>query len=346
MAVEARADRLAELRPGLQRRSTPRGRHEPLPVVPDEGQQLALLLLVERHFPVPMKKMASTLFRFGPPLASSPVVFCGVFEMMCGRYGCRCRRRRRLIPETLDDGGACETESCCACRCACRPTRESSSHAGGAAAAAASLSAACGGPPAAPARPWAALRGRRRRLLRGYKDAGDDKCDGNETVSGCAHHVLSDGRPMAAHDTIPLVTGARRNGIATVTAPNPARNGHNPSSDPQAERTRQMATRDHFRRNDSSRQDDRARAPAMTAIESYDQPTVDRLCRAVAWATANEVTATRLAQMSVDESGMGSPAEPPRQGARHPARRAPAEEHGRHRRDSRRASSNTPSPPE
>src|SRR5215217_3967235 len=46
---------------------------------------------------------------------------------------------------------------------------------------------------------------------------------------------------------------------------------------------------------------------AMTAIESYDQPTVDRLCRAIAWATANEITATRLARMSVDESGLGSP---------------------------------------
>src|SRR5688500_7552898 len=56
----------------------------------------------------------------------------------------------------------------------------------------------------------------------------------------------------------------------------------------------------------------RARA-AMKAIESYDQRAVDRLCRAVTWATANEVTATRLAQMSVDESGMGSP-EPSRRG--------------------------------
>ena len=57
---------------------------------------------------------------------------------------------------------------------------------------------------------------------------------------------------------------------------------------------------------------ERARG-AMKAIESYDQPTVDRLCQAVAWAAANEVTATRLAQMSVDESGMGSP-EPSRRG--------------------------------
>lgn len=44
---------------------------------------------------------------------------------------------------------------------------------------------------------------------------------------------------------------------------------------------------------------------AMQAIEDYDQPRVDRLCRAVAWATANMETATRLANMSVDESGMG-----------------------------------------
>jgi sulfoacetaldehyde dehydrogenase len=49
---------------------------------------------------------------------------------------------------------------------------------------------------------------------------------------------------------------------------------------------------------------DRARA-AMRAIEHYDQPAVDRLCRAIAWATYNEETARRLASMSVDESGMG-----------------------------------------
>src|SRR4249919_699278 len=51
---------------------------------------------------------------------------------------------------------------------------------------------------------------------------------------------------------------------------------------------------------------DRARA-AMKAVETYDQTTVDRLCRAVAWAGGNEKTATVLAKMSVDESGMGSP---------------------------------------
>ena len=55
----------------------------------------------------------------------------------------------------------------------------------------------------------------------------------------------------------------------------------------------------------------RARA-AMKVIEHYDQATVDRLCQAIAWATANEATSLRLANMSVDESGMGS---------REPARR-------------------------
>jgi sulfoacetaldehyde dehydrogenase len=48
----------------------------------------------------------------------------------------------------------------------------------------------------------------------------------------------------------------------------------------------------------------RARA-AMAAIEHYDQATVDRICRAIGWAGGNLATATRLANMSVDESGMG-----------------------------------------
>lgn len=56
----------------------------------------------------------------------------------------------------------------------------------------------------------------------------------------------------------------------------------------------------------------KARA-AMQAIAGYDQATVDRLCRAIAWAGGNELTATRLANMSVDESGMGK---------REPTRRA------------------------
>src|SRR5881398_173384 len=45
---------------------------------------------------------------------------------------------------------------------------------------------------------------------------------------------------------------------------------------------------------------------AMRSVDGYDQATVDRLCRAVAWATANEQTFGRLTRMSVDESGMGS----------------------------------------
>src|SRR5690349_890510 len=49
----------------------------------------------------------------------------------------------------------------------------------------------------------------------------------------------------------------------------------------------------------------RARA-AMAQADDYDQERVDRLCRAVAWATANEETFGRLTRMSVDESGMGS----------------------------------------
>jgi sulfoacetaldehyde dehydrogenase len=44
----------------------------------------------------------------------------------------------------------------------------------------------------------------------------------------------------------------------------------------------------------------------MTEVEAYDQARVDRLCQAVGWAGYNEPTATRLANMSVDESGMGS----------------------------------------
>src|SRR3954464_11084392 len=49
----------------------------------------------------------------------------------------------------------------------------------------------------------------------------------------------------------------------------------------------------------------RARA-AMASVDAYDQHAVDRLCRAIAWATANEETFGRLTRMSVDESGMGS----------------------------------------
>src|SRR5438270_8205307 len=44
---------------------------------------------------------------------------------------------------------------------------------------------------------------------------------------------------------------------------------------------------------------------AMQCIEDYDQAQVDRLCQAVGWATSNAETFTRLANMSVDESGLG-----------------------------------------
>jgi sulfoacetaldehyde dehydrogenase len=44
---------------------------------------------------------------------------------------------------------------------------------------------------------------------------------------------------------------------------------------------------------------------AMREIDSLSQEQIDRLCRAVAWSTANEKTHTRLAYMGVDESGLG-----------------------------------------
>lgn len=48
----------------------------------------------------------------------------------------------------------------------------------------------------------------------------------------------------------------------------------------------------------------RARA-AMDAIKDYDQARVDRLAQALGWATGNEKTFVRIAQMGVDESGIG-----------------------------------------
>lgn len=48
----------------------------------------------------------------------------------------------------------------------------------------------------------------------------------------------------------------------------------------------------------------RARA-AMEAIRDYDQAQVDRLAQALGWATGNEKTFVRIAQMGVDESGIG-----------------------------------------
>jgi sulfoacetaldehyde dehydrogenase len=44
---------------------------------------------------------------------------------------------------------------------------------------------------------------------------------------------------------------------------------------------------------------------AMDSIAHYDQAQVDRLCQALGWATANEKTFKRLADMSIDESGLG-----------------------------------------
>ncbi|MEM7445338.1 MAG: aldehyde dehydrogenase family protein, partial [Pseudomonadota bacterium] len=49
---------------------------------------------------------------------------------------------------------------------------------------------------------------------------------------------------------------------------------------------------------------ERARA-AMSEIEGYTQPQLDRLAQAIGWYSSNEVTFTRLAQMGVDESGIG-----------------------------------------
>ena len=43
----------------------------------------------------------------------------------------------------------------------------------------------------------------------------------------------------------------------------------------------------------------------MAAIADYDQARVDRLAQAIGWALGNETTFTRLAHMSVDESGIG-----------------------------------------
>ncbi|MGH1542551.1 MAG: aldehyde dehydrogenase family protein [Arenicella sp.] len=44
---------------------------------------------------------------------------------------------------------------------------------------------------------------------------------------------------------------------------------------------------------------------AMTEIEHYSQKQLDRLSQSIGWHTANETTFTRLAQMGVDESGIG-----------------------------------------
>src|SRR6266508_451828 len=50
---------------------------------------------------------------------------------------------------------------------------------------------------------------------------------------------------------------------------------------------------------------------AMKQIEDYDQERVDRLCRALAWAVGNEKTFGRLADMGIEESGVGDPVSRP-----------------------------------
>ncbi|MDR3436578.1 hypothetical protein, partial [Telmatospirillum sp.] len=60
---------------------------------------------------------------------------------------------------------------------------------------------------------------------------------------------------------------------------------------------------------DEQRQDlmamiDRARA-AMKALEGWDEARINRLCQAMGWATANEKHMTRIANMAVDETGLG-----------------------------------------
>jgi sulfoacetaldehyde dehydrogenase len=50
----------------------------------------------------------------------------------------------------------------------------------------------------------------------------------------------------------------------------------------------------------------RARA-AMSSVAGYEQQRIDRLCRALGWATANEKTFGRIVAMSVQESGLGDP---------------------------------------
>jgi len=44
---------------------------------------------------------------------------------------------------------------------------------------------------------------------------------------------------------------------------------------------------------------------ALNDIADFDQERIDRLCRALAWATSNEKTFERIARMGVDESGIG-----------------------------------------
>ncbi len=53
---------------------------------------------------------------------------------------------------------------------------------------------------------------------------------------------------------------------------------------------------------------------ALEIVEGYDQETVDRLCRAVAWSVANKKTFLELVDMGIGESNLGDPVS--RQGKR------------------------------
>lgn len=44
---------------------------------------------------------------------------------------------------------------------------------------------------------------------------------------------------------------------------------------------------------------------AMEAVENYTQDQLNQLCRSIGWHSSNEITFTRLAQLGVDESGIG-----------------------------------------
>ena len=64
----------------------------------------------------PMKKIASTLLRLGPPLAADPSVFFGAFAMMFESVRMKVSHSARLVAEPLDDGKRmADTDSCCAC---------------------------------------------------------------------------------------------------------------------------------------------------------------------------------------------------------------------------------------
>ena len=79
-------------------------------------------------------------------------------------------------------------------------------------------------------------------------------------------------------------------------------------------------------------------ASALAAFEGATQQEVDRLCQAVAWSVANEKTFERLAQLGVEESGIGDPVSrvvEALQGDGHSARCAAPEERRRDRRPAR-----------